>query len=488
MKPETMKKTLTATFALALLIALAWALVRHDQSQKSAWNRIKNPETVQMLKQFVALKKAQAYASTNNVPPEIQAMFESAERGDWLTLSNAFIKIGIQNGHFTSTPASSLGKVWTTVADWLSELREKIGWRTDSNAEIRRLRGIPWEATKEVWGAFDAFVTGDENYSAAFGRDIIGSIPPGSIYFGGTDPGRFIVTAMCKSQPGADPFFTLTQNALADGTYPDYLRSMYGNKIYIPTAADAQNCFQEYARSKTLISSGGRIEISGHADVMNINGLLAKVVFDQNTNREVFIYESFPLDWMYPQLEPHGLIFKINRQPVEKLPDEILQRDHDFWTNQISPMIGGWLKDETSVKEIAAFVKKIFGRNDFNGFSGDTNFVQNGYTTAMYSKSRSSIAGLYAWRERNPHDEPEKKRMAREADLAFRQSWALCPYGPEPVYRYVNFLLEQNRFDDAFLIAETAAALPQNKGNEAMLQLAAQLKQQLKEHPPAPAN
>ena len=291
-----MKKTLAVIFALVLLIALAWMLVSYDKSKASAWNRIKNPETVRMLKQFVALKKAQADASTNSVPPEIQAMFKYAERGDWLTLSNTFWKLGKRNGNFASPPASSHGKVWTAVADFISQLQEKIGWHTNPEAEMDRLRGTPWEATKEVWGAFDAFVEGDEKYSAAFGRDIINSIPAGSIYFGGTDPGRFVVTAMCQSQPDGDPFFVLTQNALADLTYLDYLRSMYGKKIYIPTAEDEYNCFQEYAHLKTAGASGGHIAISGQTDVMGVNDLLVKIIFNQETNREFFIEENFPLE------------------------------------------------------------------------------------------------------------------------------------------------------------------------------------------------
>ena len=31
--------------------------------------------------------------------------------------------------------------------------------------------------------------------------------------------------------------------------------------------------------------------------------------------------------------------------------------------------------------------------------------------------------------------------MTRETDFAFKQSFAFCPYSPEAVYRYVNFLL-----------------------------------------------
>ena len=51
-------------------------------------------------------------------------------------------------------------------------------------------------------------MVGDEKYSTAFGRDIIASIPLGSIYFSGSDPGRFIVSAMCHSQIDGDPGVT----------------------------------------------------------------------------------------------------------------------------------------------------------------------------------------------------------------------------------------------------------------------------------------
>ena len=76
--------------------------------------------------------------------------------------------------------------------------------------------------------------------------DILGAIPRGSIYFGGTDPGRALPTAFSRAHANGDPFFTLTQNALADGTYLEYLRNTYGGKIYTPTDADSQAAFQAY--------------------------------------------------------------------------------------------------------------------------------------------------------------------------------------------------------------------------------------------------
>ena len=94
--------------------------------------------------------------------------------------------------------------------------------------------------------AYSHVAQGDPKYTALLADGIIRSIPAGSLYFGGTDPGRCLPTAFVKSQADADPFFILTQNALADRTYLEYLRAMYGGKIYLPTAEDLEKCFEDY--------------------------------------------------------------------------------------------------------------------------------------------------------------------------------------------------------------------------------------------------
>ncbi len=89
----------------------------------------------------------------------------------------------------------------------------------------------------------------------------------------------------------------------------------------------------------------------------------------------------------------------------------------------------------------------------------------------MYARSRAVIGWVYAWRAENGTDAQEKKRMERVADFAFRQAWALCPYSPDATYRYLNFLLEEKRYDDAILVGETALGMPENNagGPDAML-------------------
>ena len=432
-----------------IVLAVGMFFTGCGKKQQRVFSMLKDPAVVEQLKQFVSEKQSQANASTNEAAPEFAAFFAAAQTGDWLAISNAF-----------------------------TDFRNHAGQYEHSGKTDERLRGTRWQAIIEIWGAFDAFGEGDEKYSAAFGRDIIESIPPGSIYFGGTDPGRFVITAMQKSHVNADPFFTLTQNALADSTYLQYLQEMYGGKIYVPTTEDSQRCFDDYTKDVTRrqqnhqlrqgedvhTDANGKVQVSGQVAVMEINALLVKTIFDKNPNPEFYIEESFPLDWMYPQLEPHGLIFKLDRQPMEKLSDEIVQTDHDYWTKYVQPMIGGWLTDNTPIAEVATFAENTFGRHDFNGFKGDPRFIQNAYSHKTFSKLRSSIAGLYAWRANHAADPADKENMIREADFAFRQAWALCPYSPEAVYRYVNFLLGQNRTADALLVAKTAAGMPGMKG------------------------
>jgi hypothetical protein len=469
-----MKKLLTAILLPAILIAAAVALQSCDQAKRSAWNVIQNPETVQMLKKFVALKKAQAGADTNGVPPEIRAMFKYAEHGDWLALSNSVQKVQARYNYWYSLHNHNGYQVRrSALENFIQEVRGNYIY----SKPPFRLDGMPGEIVMEVYGAFDGFMTGDEKYSTQFGRAIIDSIPPGSIYFGGSDPGRFIVTALEKSHATGDPFFTLTPMNLAGGTYLDYVRSMYGGKIYIPTDADAQKCFQAYTDAvarreknrqlhpdETAGGKRGPFPIGGQNAVMEINGLLAKIIFDKNTNREFYLEENVPLEWMLPYLEPHGLIMKINRQPLAGLSDEIVRHDRDYWAKYVTPMIGGWLNENTTVGEVTAFAEKVFLRHEFTGFTGDPQFVQNDYSCQAFSRLRGSLGELYAWRAQNTSEAAEKQRMNRAADLAFRQAFAFCPYSTLTIYRYVNFLLNEKRFSDAILVAETAAKISNGFG------------------------
>ncbi len=392
------------------------------KNSPEAWS-LERSDVANQLKRFVAEKEAQAIAGAKAegkaMLPEFKAMFAAAGKGNWMSISN----------------------IWV-------DLRTRAPQYDGSGPKDVQLHGTAWSTVLETWGAFGNIVMGGENL-VAFGKDAVESIPSGSIYFGGTDPGRCVITALQKSHVNGDPFFTLTQNALADGSYLQYLRSMYGGKIYIPTDEDSKQCFNEYTADaqrrlqekklkpgEEVKEVDGKAQVSGQVSVMAINALLAKIIFDKNPDREFYLEESFPLDWMYPHLSPNGPIMKINRQPLSELSEGIVRRDHTYWTRALQPMIGEWLTYDTPVQNVVAFAAKARPPKQ-------DQYVRNDAAQKWASKLRSSIAGVYAWRAEHAASETEKTAMAREADFALRQAVAVCPYSPEAVFRYTSSLYAQ---------------------------------------------
>src|SRR5205807_295996 len=184
-----------------------------------------------------------------------------------------------------------------------------------------------------------------------------------------------------------------------------------------------------------------------------------KVIFEHNPSHEFYIEESFPLDWMYPYLSPHGLILKLNAKPLAELDESVTRNDHEYWRRYTGQLLGDWLADETSIKEVCAFAERVYLRKDLSVFTGHPAFARNDEAQKSFSKLRSSIGGLYAWRREHAGSAEEKARMATETDYAFRQALALCPYSPEAVFRYTNFLLGEKRAADALLVAQTCQRL-----------------------------
>ncbi|HTJ00908.1 MAG TPA: M56 family metallopeptidase [Dongiaceae bacterium] len=438
-----------------------------NEHKLEQWS-LEHSKVAPQLKAFFAEKTAQANAmlaadakdaeaDPTNSWPDTGSFFAAAAKGDWLTVSNRFQEI-------------SANGVWST-----------------SKSDHKYPRGRWFAPVVETLGAYEQFEGGSEKYCLAFGDGIIQSIPPGSIYFGGTDPGRFLVTALQKSHADGDPFFTLTQNALADGNYLKYLQSTYGDKIHMPTADDSAKCFEDFTKDaakrveshqlkpgEQVSVTGGKVQISGQVAVMEINGLISKLIFDKNPDHDFYIEVSFPLDWMYPYLEPHGLIMKLNRQPTTQLSDVVVQTDQDFWAKEIQSMVGDWLHEDTSVNDMAAFVKKTFVQHDYSGFTGDRVFMEDSQAQKTFSKLRSSIAQVYAWRADQAPDAAERDRMTRAADYAYREAYALCPYSPEALFGYVGVLAKQNRTAEALVLAETSVML--DPKNTSIHQLIATLK------------
>ncbi|NLB60718.1 MAG: DUF2723 domain-containing protein [Lentisphaerae bacterium] len=257
---------------------------------------------------------------------------------------------------------------------------------------------------------------------------------PNAVFFGGTDPGRFVPTYMIYSAQVRPDVFLITQNALADNTYMNIMRDLYGDRIWLPSAQDVNLAFQSYindVRAGRIIPNAainvdknGRVSVQGVQGVMEINGIICKMIFEANKARhDFYVEESYVINWMYPYLEPHGLIMKINKEPLPKLSAEMIQNDTAFWN---------WYSE--SLLQNPLFQRDVVARKSF-------------------SKLRCAIAGLYGAR-----------RLFTEAEAAFQQAVAMFPASPEANFRLAELYLQYGQFAQAHQVIATNLDLdPKNE-------------------------
>lgn len=240
----------------------------------------------------------------------------------------------------------------------------------------------------------------------------------GAVFFGGTDPGRFVPTYMIYSADVRPDVFLITQNALADNTFMSVTRDLYGDQLWIPTPKDSEEAFSEFVddvrsgrrqANSDIVVENGRVQIVGALGVMEINGILCSKIFERNKRwHDFYVEESYVIPWMYPYLTPHGLIMKINSGKTTLTQDNV-NDDMDFWDWYIRRMT----RDGRYRRDIVA--------------------------QKSFSKLRSAIAGLYLNRGRYA-----------EGERAYNDARVLYPVSPEAVFRYIQeILMRQRRYDEA---------------------------------------
>lgn len=239
-----------------------------------------------------------------------------------------------------------------------------------------------------------------------------------AVYFGGTDPGRFVPTYMVFCARVRSDVFVLTQNALVDKLYLAPMRDLYGGRLWLPTLQDCELAQSRYIADVEagrirnrgeVIYEKGVPQLVGRAGVMAANGAVARMIFENNKARHAFyIEESEPIEWMYPHLTPHGFILKLNAEPLAELSLELVRKDREFWDWQTHRLCINW------------------------------RYRHDAVAMRVFHKLRCASGGIYA-----------KRGMYAEAEYAFRQAMQLYPLGPEAPLRLAEMLVAQNRCDDA---------------------------------------
>ena len=313
---------------------------------------------------------------------------------------------------------------------------------------------------------------------------------PGAILWAGTDSGRSLAAHMIFVESRAvartrtriqigtgaptmsrSDVYVLTQGLLTDKSYLASLRNQYGearprrNKpvtggnhsvisqlifslagrdslypdepLWLPADADVQQAYDVYLSDlkkrtpapgeEVAVEKDGQLRVKGVVGTLAVNALLARDIFEHNKSRHAFyVEEGFVIPWMYPYLEPAGLIFKLNPEPLPVLSAAIVARDTAFWDALCDDLLG------------------------------DVKFRRDARARKTFSQLRLATAGLYIqW------------QMGREAEYAFLQAIALCPENPDANYRFAQFYVDRQRCNDALELLE---AYRQREPRNAVLQ------------------
>jgi tetratricopeptide (TPR) repeat protein len=346
------------------------------------------------------------------VPEDVKRFFDAVESGRWEEIDAAHRALLLSDDNLNQPRSAELHQIWRPI--------------------------------QETWGAAREAHTWPAQKLLDYGEAVLSSLRPGMIYAGGTDPGCFIPT-MLNDTSDSERRIVLTQNALADSTYLDYLNFLYGDQMATLTKDDSERAFQEFiadARKRLQhdeefpnepkqIKPGedikmvdNRVQVSGQVVVMAINEKLFQVLMEKNPNASFAIEQSFPFASMYGDATPLGPIMELRVQdPQNALTAERAAQSVDYW--------------QTTAQQLLADPETPDGSNP----------------RKAYSKMAAEQADLLL-----------NRKYTAEAEQALQIANQICPSSPEAVFRYANLLVAQKRFDDAIAVANNAIKTePANK-------------------------
>lgn len=383
-------------------------------------HRRSNSEPARTAKEIVAGKLAQFARSRREivhalarrakveVPEDVERFFDAVEAGDWDEIKARFDAFNRGDGNAgTDSPGPRFG--------------------------IEPL----WPAILEAYGAANSVHNWPAQKLLDYGEAVLGSLRPGMVYVGGTDPGRFIPTLLNETGEG-ERRIVLTQNALADVSYLDYINFLYADQFGTLTSEDSQRAFQDYisdAQKRLLhdqqfpdepkqIRPGedvkfidGRIQVSGQVAVMAINETLLQTLMAKNPGVSFALEESFPLKSTYEGAAPLGPITELRAPDGQNaLTVESVTHSLDYWRATTQQMLS------------------------------DPEASSSPETLKTWSKMAVGQANLFA-----------ERKYAVEAEKTYRLSMEMWPRNIESVSGLSDLLLRTGRADDARRLVEDFA-------------------------------
>lgn len=319
-------------------------------------------------------------------------------------------------------------------------------WEESTNlfASLQQYRqgtnGMPgfeklWPAIVETYGVAEAAQNWPAQQLLDYGHAILGSLRPDMVYLGGNDAGRYIPTLLTETGEG-DAHIVLTQNALADQTYLEYVRYRFGDRLNALTADDSQAGFRSYIADaqkrlqhdqafpdvpcqvrpgEDIRVTEGRVQVSGQVAVMAINEQLVKTLLEKNPSLSFALEESFPLESFYAGATLLGPVTELRAEATPLTP-EMAAQSVDYWRGATATLLADSATTDVSRH---AYARLILGQ---------ANLLQD-------------------------------RQYTSEALQAYQFANQLSPAEPAVVFSYVNLLLGQNHLSEARQVVQTAMDL-----------------------------
>jgi hypothetical protein len=263
-----------------------------------------------------------------DVPDDVERFFEAVERGNWEEIDAAH-------------------RALLLSPDQLNQPRD---------GELHRI----WRPIQEAWGAAREAQNWPAQKLLDYGDELLGSLRPGMVYVGGTDPGAFITSFLNETSDG-EHHVVLTQNALADGTYIDYLNALYGDRMTTLSQDDCQSAFNNYVTDaqkrfehdqqfpdepkqvrpgEDLKLVDGTFQVSGQVAVMAINEKLLQLLLQKNPEQSFAMEESFSLPSTYPNATPLGPIMDLRgSDPQTPLTADVATQSISYWRDTAQQLL-----------------------------------------------------------------------------------------------------------------------------------------------------
>jgi tetratricopeptide (TPR) repeat protein len=397
------------------------------------------------LLRFTDAKESQAQAIVQRqeleMPSEGWKLFKAVRTDDFSSASNLFARLESMRA------AGPVANPVQPAVEWL----EKRGLYTSSPAALSAIESPAWHALLDTYWAYALSKHWNKKFLDLYASAIFAVIPEHAALFAGSDPSRFTISAKSASASDGSPFFVISHNQLADFNYLTYVSLMFSNRISFPSESAFQKSLDSY--------NTDLLKLKQRRAVMNMNGRLAKDIFDENSEHEFYIQQSTALEWTYPHLVPSGPILKINREPLVRLPDQAIAKDREYWSQMCARLIGDWVTESTTPTEVCAFIEKVYLRGDLSDFKGDPDYVADTWAQDGFAELRFAMADLYLWRCTEASQVAEKQLMLDECLLAFEQAFALGPRNSRMTYYFADVLAQINRYDEALRILDIGISL-----------------------------